>query len=218
MKIIVHKNEEVICYVQLRDLIYLADKKDNIFRTLSLKFIDEFKTMSDFVKISDIELIKLIEKREDIIDFSAFVAYSNESLTKLLVAKNLFCNSDEASRRVKHETQAIQDVISYKKGELDYNIPLIADDRIVEKINGYVVMSTNFNDKFIVKYDISMFPDFVCIIDSIKKVAMEHGLLDDAVDYSYKITYVEDYAVLLFLPIVKKKNILQRVFHKKTDF
>lgn len=49
MKIIVHKKNETICYVQLRDLLYLAYGKRNAFRDLANKYIDEYKQMCDFV-------------------------------------------------------------------------------------------------------------------------------------------------------------------------
>ena len=48
MKIIVRKKNEIVCYVQLRDLVYLASGKRNSFRELSCKYIEEGKIMSDF--------------------------------------------------------------------------------------------------------------------------------------------------------------------------
>ena len=216
MKIIVYKKNETICYVQLRDLLYLASGKRNSFRELSNKYIDEFKQMTDFVKVTDPEMIKIIEKKEDIINVDDYSSYSIDSLTHLLVSKNLFCCDDESRRRVEHQTRAIQDLISYKKGELEYSIPLVPDDRIVKNINGYIVQSTNCDNKFIVKCETAIFPDFVYAIDIIKRLAVESGLLKEEVEYSYRTTQLEDCIVLSFDQVHKKKqNLFQKIFNKK---
>ena len=217
MKIIVHKENETICFVQLRDLLYLAYGKRNAFRELANKYIDEYKQIHDFVKVTNPEMVKILERREDIIDFDDFSSsHTIDSLTHLLVAKNLFCSDSESRRRVEHETNDIQDIIAYKKGELSYAIPLIADYRLVQNINGYVVMSTNCDTKFIVKYETAVFPDFVYAIDIIKTLAIEKGLLKSDVEYSYRTVQLEDSLVLSFTPVVKKKqNVFQKIFNKK---
>lgn len=216
MKIIVHKKNETICYVQLRDLLYLAYGKRNAFRELANKYMDEFKQMVDFVKVEDPEMIKIIEKREDIIDYDAFCDHTIDALTHLLISKNLFCTSDESKRRVEHETQDIQDIISLKKGELEYSIPLVPDDRIVQNINGYIVKSTNCDNKFFIKYETAMFPDFVYAIDIIKRIAIDKGMLKSDVEYAYKTTEIEGGVVLSFTPVVmKKQNVFQKLFNKK---
>lgn len=161
-------------------------------------------------------MVKIIEKREDIIDYDAFSLHTVDALTHLLISKNLFCTSDESKRRVEHETQDIQDIISLKKGELSYSIPLVPDDRIVQNINGYVVKSTNVDNRFIVKCDTAIFPDFVYAIDIIKALAVENGMLKSDVEYTYKTTEIDGGIVLTYLPVVKKKqNLFQKIFNKK---
>lgn len=216
MKIIVNKKNETICYVQLRDLIYLANQKRNAFRELASKYMDEFKDMHDFVKVVDPEMVKIIKNREDIIDFDAFSLHTVDALTHLMISKNLFCTTDESKRRVFHETQAIQDLISYKKGELEYTIPLIADDRIETNINGYFVTSSNSDNKFIVKCDHEIYPDFVHVIEIVQTIAKEKGMLNSEVEYSYKISELDNCVILSFIPIVKKKeSFIHRLFKKK---
>ena len=63
MKIIVRRKDETICYVQLRDLVYLASGKRNSFRELSCKYIKEDKDMSDFVRVSDKGMIDISEAK-----------------------------------------------------------------------------------------------------------------------------------------------------------
>ena len=215
MKIIVRKKNEIVCYVQLRDLVYLASGKRNSFRELSCKYIEEGKIMTDFVRVSDKAMIDIIENLEDIVDFNDYRSYSIESLSHLLVSKNLFCDSS-SSRRVDHQTQAIQDIISYKKGELGYTVPLVADDRIVQNINGYVVMSTNCDNKFIVRTESEVNGDFELAIDIIKKIAVDNNLLKSDVEYSYRVVDVDGYQVITFVQAEKKKkNVFQKLFNKK---
>ena len=215
MKIIVRKKNEIVCYVQLRDLVYLASGKRNSFRELSCKYIKEGKIMTDFVRVSDKAMIDIIENLEDIVDLNDYRSYSIESLSHLLVSKNLFCDPS-SSRRVDHQTQAIQDIISYKKGELGYTIPLVVDDRFVQNINGYVAMSTSCDNKFIVKCENGVNDDFEIAIDILKKLALDNNLLKGDVEYSYRVVEVDGYQVITFVQTEKKKkNVFQKLFNKK---
>ena len=128
--------------------------------------------MSDFVRVSDKGMIDIIENLEDIVDFNYYKKFSIESLSHLLVSKNLFCTSAESRRRVDHETQAIQDIITYKKGELEYTVPLVADDRMKVTVLGYTVVSTNCDNKFIVQSCGENSQDLDVIIDTIRKEAI----------------------------------------------
>ena len=215
MKVIVHKKNETICYVQLRDLVYLASGKRNSFRDLSCKYIEEGKIMTDFVRVSDKAMIDIIENLEDIIDIEDYKAYSIDSLSHLLVSKHLF-SVPNAQRRVEHQTDDIQDLILYKKGELPYAMPLIADDRLVRNINGYMVSSTNCDNKFIVKCDQGFADDFILVIDILKKLALDNNLLKSDVEYSYRVVDVDGCQVITFVrEEKKKKNMFQFLLNKK---
>ena len=215
MKIVVHKKNETVCYVQLCDLVYLASGENNSFRKLSCKYIDEGKIMTDFVRVSDKAMIDIIENLEDIINFDDYRSYSIEALSHLLVSKHLFCELC-STRSVDHQTRAIQDIISYKKGELDYSIPLITDDRLVQNINGYVVMSTNCDNRFVVKCENGINGDFEVAVDIIKKLALDNNLLMSNVEYSYRVVDVDGYQVITFVPLEKKKkNVFKKLFNKK---
>lgn len=204
MKVVVNKKHEVVCYVQLRDLIYIVNEITE-YRKLVLKYMDQVDTIDDFVKVTDEKLISVIKDKEDIIDFHDFSSYSIEDLSHLLIVKKLFCDNNSRNR-VNHEARDIQDLILYKKGELRYNIPLIADDRIVLNVNGYKVFSTTFNNKFIIECSGDVYCDFVYLIDELQKNAKEKGLLLPDVEYSYKIIDVNENKILVFIPLEKKKN------------
>lgn len=215
MKIIVRKKNETVCYVQLRDLVYLASGKRNSFRELSCKYIEEGKIMSDFVRVSDKTMIDIIENLEDIVDINDYKSYSIDSLSHLLVSKHLFC-SDGDKRRVDHQTMDIQDIISYRKGELPYAIPLVADDRLNVNINGYMVMSTNCDNKFIIQSQDDVNQDLEMAIDIIRKLALENNLLKGDVEYTHRVVNVDGYQVITFVPLnKKKKNVFQKIFNKK---
>lgn len=215
MKVIVRKKDETICYVQLRDLVYLASGKRNSFRELSCKYIEEGKIMTDFVRVSDKAMIDIIENLEDIVDIDDYKTYSIESLSHLLVSKHLF-SSPNSQRRVEHQTTDIQDLISYKRGELPYAMPLIADDRLEKNINGYMVRSTNCDNKFIVKCDKGFDFEFELVIDILKKLALDNNLLKSDVEYSYRVVDVDGCQVITFVPReMKKKNVFQKLFNKK---
>ena len=54
-----------------------------------LKKYSPVNQMTDFVKVADPEMIKIIEKNEGIINGGDYSSYSTDSLTHLLISKNL---------------------------------------------------------------------------------------------------------------------------------
>ena len=67
------------------------------------------------------QLIEFIEKCDDIIDFCNYANCSIENISNVIVTKNLLFKIDsESNKRVRHQTDDLQDIIAFKQGELAY--------------------------------------------------------------------------------------------------
>ncbi len=124
MKIVTNttKNGESI-YIQVKDLLYLG-------RTLGdVQFIDEYVKMLNLQK-SDYDFIRVygvIAKtvlQSDIVDFKEIYNEPIMLLTKTLINLSFTGTRDETT---KQRCEDIRDVLSFRRGELDYNIPLLSD-------------------------------------------------------------------------------------------
>ena len=154
MKIIVNRKDETVCYVQLRDLVFLANKNLQVFRELSIQHINEGKTMEEFVRINNRKLIEYIEQCDDIIEFDDYVNVSIENISNTIVTKNLLFNVDvKNGRSIRHQTDDLQDIIAFKQGELNYQIPLVCTDKVDINIDGIRIRSTILNNRFLITND-----------------------------------------------------------------
>lgn len=155
MKIITNtKRNGEVCYVQLKDILFLSRivKNNNVMQHY-IDFINSGYGDDDFIKINHPLYIEAFKKCDYIVDF---IEYGDKNvsinyLSKLLVTINFAFNTDIDSLCVKHKTDGIRDIIAFKKGELDYKIPLIPDGRI-EHINDEGTLcfsSTILNDVYV---------------------------------------------------------------------
>jgi len=135
MKIITNtKRCGKLCYVQVRDVLFLARMTEN--RRLMddyIKFINEGKTDYEFIKVSGDSYIKAFELCDYIIDFGEYskrdigISYLSNMVRSqaYVIPKERF-----GKEGMRHQTDAIRDIIAYKRGDLEYKIPLVADGRI----------------------------------------------------------------------------------------
>lgn len=135
MKIISNtKRNGVLCYVQVKDIMFLAriTKNDNMMEQY-IKLINDGKGDYDFVRVTQTSLIDLFIKCDYILNFSDFTDKgTNVSyLSNLLVNMNsTLVGGDLEKDCLRHKSDDIRDVMAFKKGELEYKIPLISSGLI----------------------------------------------------------------------------------------
>jgi hypothetical protein len=156
MKIITNtKRQGKLCYVQVKDLLFLARYTDN--RRLMqdyLNCINNGKTDEEFIKVSGDGYIKAFELCDYIIDFSEYCSRNigTEYLSRLITTKAYVAPKDAKEKDgVEHQIDGIRDAIAYKRGDTDYRVPLVSDGRL-EATSGdgkFIFDSTVVNDCFV---------------------------------------------------------------------
>lgn len=131
MKIITNtKRNGELCYVQVKDILFLARiTKNNKVMQQYVNFINNGVCDNDFVRITQPLYIDAFKKCDYIVDFTL---YSNVSITyvsRLMATTNFFVSSDLEKDCIQHKTDDLRDIISFKKGDLEYKIPLISNGK-----------------------------------------------------------------------------------------
>lgn len=135
MKIITNtKSNGILCYVQVKDILFLARiTKNHKMMEQYVKLINDGKVDDDFIRITQTSLIELFTRCDHIINFSDY-ADKNSSVTylsNLLVNMNSTVVGGELEREcLQHKSDGIRDVMAFKKGELEYKIPLVASGKV----------------------------------------------------------------------------------------
>lgn len=216
MKIIVNRKDETVCYVQLRDLVFLANKNLQVFRKLSIQYINEGKTMEEFVRINSIQLIEFIAKNDDIIDFCDYANSSIENISNVIVTKNLLFKVDsESSKRIRHQTDDLQDIIAFKQGELNYQVPLVSTEDVDFTIGDVRVCSTILNNRYLV----TVTGDAIVtdLLPTIKDMLINKLNLNPENEYSCEIREFGNNYLLSLVSVKKAKKNFFQLLKKRTD-
>ena len=158
MKIITNtKLNGKLCYVQVKEILFLARYTDNK-RLMQdyLNAINSGKCDNDFVKVSGDSYIKAFELCDYIIDF---VEYSKRDigvnyLSNMIKIKAYALPKEKKDQEgLDYQIDGVRDIISFKRGDLDYKIPLIANGLVEIKSadNKYVFNSTVIDGCFSLK-------------------------------------------------------------------
>ena len=147
MKVIV--NDKV--YVQVRDILFIArlygnEKIMNYYLFLiNQEFLD-----TDFV-LSNNFLLNKILKSSLILDFNEYRDYSNFHISNLIISLSSVKMDEQGISS--HQIDDLRDIMNFKRGVLQYTIPLIPNGKIDEKYDDLRLRfrSTIFNEYFIIE-------------------------------------------------------------------
>lgn len=132
MKIITQtKRDGLLCYVQVKDILFLARITNNTtLMQQYLNLINNGRSDNAFIKITQNSLINIIDKCDYIIDFTDFNKKDIDLnyLSRLIINMNFSVSSNNVVREcLEYKTDGIRDIMAFKKGELDYTLPLVPD-------------------------------------------------------------------------------------------
>lgn len=130
MKIIIENNNQKSCYIQIKDLIILAEiTKNNSLIKEYLNLINHGYQNFEFLPIKNKKMIAIIKNLPDIIDFRTSKDDSIEYLSHRII--NLYSIRDNTkSSKIKDLIAGdLKDIIAYKRKELSYKIPAIPDGK-----------------------------------------------------------------------------------------
>ncbi|MBR6820684.1 MAG: hypothetical protein IKM55_00500 [Bacilli bacterium] len=146
-----------VCYVQVKDVLFLARYTGNK-RLMQdyLNSINNGKSDNEFIKVSGDSYIRAFELCDYIIDFSE---YSRRDigvnyLSNMVKTKIYAMPKDKRDQEgLDYQIEGVRDIISYKRGELDYRIPLVPNGKIeiLSKDKRFVFESTIIDGCFSLK-------------------------------------------------------------------
>lgn len=146
-----------VCYVQVKDVLFLARYTGNK-RLMQdyLNSINNGKSDNEFIKVSGDSYIRAFELCDYIIDFSE---YSRKDigvnyLSNMVKTKVYAMPKDKRDQEgLDYRIEGVRDIISYKRGELDYRIPLVPNGKmeILSKDKRFVFESTIIDGCFALK-------------------------------------------------------------------
>lgn len=151
MKIMVNEKDKKSCYVQLRDLYYLSARfKSSSFENLYEKYIQQGLGNADFVFLDDSRVVEVIEFNPFIVDFSI---YANNSVGTLIRLAALTAGPVVHADTVdgQHKRDDIFDIIEYKRGQLEYQIPVVFDRKKYVDMGRMILGSTNHPGFYMLK-------------------------------------------------------------------
>ena len=213
-----------VCYVQVKDVLFLARYTGNK-RLMQdyLNSINNGKSDNEFIKVSGDSYIRAFELCDYIIDFSE---YSRKDigvnyLSNMVKTKVYAMPKDKRDQEgLDYQIEGVRDIISYKRGELDYRIPLVPNGKmeILSKDKRFVFESTIIDGCFSLKTvdgsDIEK-SDYQLFLDEcIDRTC--NTLYPDCVERDFS-TFVTGNTVVLSVKkhnVKKKKGVVSKILAK----
>ena len=151
MKIIIDGKEKKTCYAQVRDLYFLAARyKSSTFEQLYENYINQGHAETDFVYLDDPRVVELINFNPFIVNFSEAVNYSQTALIRMAaLTTGPVVHVDTEDN--KHKRNDIFDIIDFKKGQLEYEIPVVFDKKKYVDFGKMELGSTNHPGFFLLR-------------------------------------------------------------------
>ncbi|MGN1372319.1 MAG: hypothetical protein ACI4XM_08625 [Candidatus Coprovivens sp.] len=216
MKIITNtKHSGELCYVQVRDILFLAELTGNVnLMNQYYNLINEGKTDEEFVRIFQKAYIDIYKRCDFIIDFCEFCGedVSINYISRLMVNMNVFIRNKNDRKFINHKSDDLRDIIAFKNGVLNYKIPLIVDGRfeVFNDDKSLSLNSTILKDHFVIKstdgLDIKSKDYYDFYLGCINRI---FDIFYPNIDISdRKFTVIENGSILIIRidNILKKKN------------
>ena len=151
------KRNGKVCYVQVKDLLFLAKYTGN--KRLMQDYIDAIdkgKSDSDFVKVNGESYIRAFELCDYIVDFNKYNKkdVNFNYLSNLVKMKTYaMCRNIKEKEGLDYQIDGVRDIIAFKNGELEYKIPLLPDGRVemFDNTNEYLFRSTIIDGYFVLE-------------------------------------------------------------------
>lgn len=153
MKIII-KDETGIkkCLIQLRDVDYMEKKYNarSIRKYLTMGIHSELKEES-FIPVTNAHIAEVIEANPSIVDFSEMVRLDNLSISRMIVLAHTFGAKEKQQLDDEKKIIDLQDIMSFKNGTLNYQIPLLLDGKVMFNDGNVVFGSTTIPGYYMLK-------------------------------------------------------------------
>lgn len=207
------------CFIQVKDLFYLwKQKKERTLLDTYRTLINEGKQETDFIKIIDLPTLRIIFNEETLISFDEYRKMPLPILVSEIFQKFSlgleFGNKAGAKQAIKD----LKDIIAYKTGTLNYEIPAVPTGRIVFMQGNSAFSSTQFEHTYLYrtlnKDDASKQEHRAYLLECILNIYDLDfpGYTKDELEYT--ITKKGN-NLLIHISPTKKKNIINQYLTKR---
>ncbi len=209
-------------YVQVRDFWFMGRLTQNskvMGKYVSL--LNEGHSDFDFIKVSEELFNSVFANCSYIVDFNEYSKDNGEYLSRVLINVSTMASNDEnVTFAINYKADGLRDMIAYKRGELDYKIPLVPNGEIELSSTNYVYHfdSTIVNGCYII----------TTVDGNLDNPDAYKSFLDTCVSYVCESKGIEnedkkvnvipkDNAILVFISgkTKKKEHKLLDIFRKK---
>ena len=195
MKIITSKG----IYLQVKDLTYLFNITGLSYFKKAIKVGN---SADEFVLITNNKIIKIINNSNGIVDFNEVYQMDLATISEYILSysKSSLFSKDETNR---HYLEGLRDVLDFKKGSLDYKIPLIKGEVLYD--DGSIIISgTTISDIFYVKGGTT----------SIKDILI--SLFDDVESLEFDTIRQDEESIIRIKNVKRKKaSIIGKIRNRK---
>lgn len=195
MKIITSKG----IYLQVKDLTYLFNITGLSYFKKAIKVGN---SADEFVLITNNKIIKIINNSNGIVDFNEVYQMDLATISEYILSysKSSLFSKDETNR---HYLEGLRDVLDFKKGSLDYKIPLIKGEVLYDD-GSIIISSTTISDIFYVKGGTT----------SIKDILI--SLFDDVESLEFDTIRQDEESIIRIKNVKRKKaSIIGKIRNRK---
>ena len=150
MKIIFNREDNVICYTQLKDIAYLAYYTgDDFFRKKYLEIINKGIDINSFIKVEDKRTINSLLLCEDIINYMDYKHSDTYMLTRLVSVnfRNNFFNSNTHSKKDDDLCQ----LLHFKRTNEGLKLPIVNDGEVYYSNNDFEFFSSLIDGLYVLR-------------------------------------------------------------------
>lgn len=195
MKIITSKG----IYLQVKDLTYLFNITGFSYFKKAIKVGN---SADEFVLITNNKIIEIINNSNGIVDFNEIYQMDLATISEFILSysKSSLFSKDETNR---HYLEGLRDVLDFKKGSLDYKIPLIKGEVLYD--DGSIIISgTTISDIFYVKGGITNIKDILI------------SLFDDVESLEFDTIKQDEESIIRIKNVKRKKaSIIGKIRNRK---
>jgi hypothetical protein len=195
MKIITSKG----IYLQVKDLTYLFNITGFSYFKKAIKVGN---SADEFVLITNNKIIEIINNSNGIVDFNEIYQMDLATISEFILSysKSSLFSKDETNR---HYLEGLRDVLDFKKGSLDYKIPLIKGEVLYD--DGSIIISgTTISDIFYVKGGTTNIKDILI------------SLFDDVESLEFDTIRQDEESIIRIKNVKRKKaSIIGKIRNRK---
>ena len=214
MKIIIRDEQGIKrCFVQMRDLEYLADRYGSVFfgGLVARKNRREKHSPEEFTEITNIDIANIIDRNPYIVDFSDNARWDLLTLSRMVILTQSPMSIGKRRMDEQHKVEDLQDLMNFKRGMLTYGIPIFYDENILFEDGEVFFGSTTLPGYYMIRSENKDLDLNAYLNDNLQEL---FSLVNPEGELkNFEVTKLDDSLLVHF---VEKKKVLSNIIKRIT--